>query len=249
VRIEIEGQEATAAMLAGPASMAFGHFTAMQVRGGRTRGLHLHLRRLADATSEVFGDDLDVDRVRNLARQALGDVGDASLRVYVYDTDSGPSVMVTVRPPGEGPSAPQRLKSVRHQRPFAHIKHLGGFAQTHLGRLARREGYDDVVLIADGGSISESAVHNIGFFDGAGFVVWPDAPMLSGITMQLLEAALPTRRTRVRVADTGSYSGAFLCNSRGIVAVASIDDIELPVDPAHLQELVGAYDAVHWDAI
>jgi hypothetical protein len=33
---------------------AYGHFTAMQVRGRRTRGLALHLRRLEAATKELF---------------------------------------------------------------------------------------------------------------------------------------------------------------------------------------------------
>jgi branched-subunit amino acid aminotransferase/4-amino-4-deoxychorismate lyase len=255
VRIEIDGREATADMLVGPATALFGHFTAMQVRDGRTRGVELHLRRLTEATTEVFGEQLDTDRVLAYARHALGDVRDASLRVYVYDNESGPSIMVTVRPPGDGPSIPQRLKSARHQRPFAHIKHLGGFAQTHLGRLARRDGFDDVVLVTDDGLISEAAVHNIGFFSrsgaggGDGGVVWPDAPMLHGITMQLLEAVVPSRRTSVGIADISSYDGAFLCNSRGIAPVAAIDDVELPLATDRVKEIVDVYDAVPWESL
>jgi hypothetical protein len=45
-----------------------GHFTAMQIRGGRTRGLALHLHRLESANHEMFGVGFDRDHVRTLIR-------------------------------------------------------------------------------------------------------------------------------------------------------------------------------------
>ena len=58
----------------------YGHFTAMQLRGGRTRGLQLHLDRLGAASREMFGAALEGGQVRDLIRHALGArVRDASV--------------------------------------------------------------------------------------------------------------------------------------------------------------------------
>jgi branched-subunit amino acid aminotransferase/4-amino-4-deoxychorismate lyase len=99
-------------------SVNYGHFTAMQIRGGKVRGLELHLARLATATRELFGTELDGNRVRGHIRHALGRLVDASVFVTVFwpDAEDQPSVMVTVRPPVDVPTAPQRLQSVTYQR-------------------------------------------------------------------------------------------------------------------------------------
>ena len=49
-RVEIEGSEPTPEQLLATTA-AYGHFTAMQVRGGKTRGFELHLARLEAATA------------------------------------------------------------------------------------------------------------------------------------------------------------------------------------------------------
>jgi hypothetical protein len=84
-------------------------------------------------------------------------------------------------------------------------------------------------------------------------VVWPDAPQLQGITMQLLERELAgtgvaTRRSRVRVQDVVEMDGAFLTNARGIASVRRVDDRDLP-ESRGLDTLVDVYAAVPWDAI
>lgn len=66
-QIEIDRVPAAAGRLWEVAS-GYGHFTAMQVRGGRTRGLELHLRRLRDANREAFGAGLDHERVLYIDR-------------------------------------------------------------------------------------------------------------------------------------------------------------------------------------
>ena len=243
--IEINGDPVDAATLWSTTS-GFGHFTAMQVRAQRTRGLSLHLRRLEAATQELFGAELDHARVRELVRHALGGVQDASVRVYVFESDRDPAVMVTVKEPG-GVSGLQRLQSVRYQRPDAHLKHLAT-GQGYYGRLARRNGFDDALLTSANGSVSETAIANIGFFDGSG-IVWPDAPLLHGITMQLLEQRLPARREPVRVQDIAAFSGAFVANARGVAAVSHIDDVSLPVHAGRMNVVEEAYAAVPWEAI
>ena len=250
LRVEVGGRSVSPETLWSIAS-SFGHFTAMQVRDGRTRGLSRHLDRLATANRELFDADLDRDEVRQLMRHALGESRDASLRVYVFDGGDPPVVVVTVRPPGEVGTA-QRLQSARYQRPDPHLKHLAT-GQGFYTRLARRNGFDDSLLADDDGRVAESATANICFFDGDRFV-WPDAPQLHGITMQLLEGRLgelgmPTMRTPVSLRDVTSFKGAFVTNARGVAAVSYIDDVQLPIDTEQIQLLAAAYASVAWDGI
>ena len=244
MHVEIEGRVPEAGELAATTSR-FGHFTAMQVRGKRTRGLELHLARLEAANRELFGADLDRERLRELTRHALGDVEDASLRIYSYESEPSPTIVVTVRPPGVVTS-PQRLRSAHYRRHAAHLKHLATEQGLHM-RAAQREGFDDAVL-TDDGTISETTIANIGFFEDGG-VVWPDAPLLQGITMQLLQSSMPSRRAPVRLQDVASFQGAFLSNSRGVAAVSEIDGLTLPLPSERMEALVAAYESAPWDAI
>jgi branched-subunit amino acid aminotransferase/4-amino-4-deoxychorismate lyase len=251
-RIEIDGGAATVEEL-WAAVFTYGHFTAMQVRDLRTRGIELHLRRLDAATGELFVSSLEGDRVRELIRHALADRRDASVRVYVFSRDGVPSVIVTVRPPGGVPTVPQRLEPIVYQRPLAHIKRVGGFAEIDHTSLAKRHGYDGSLLTGPEGEISEGGIANIGFFEGP-TVVWPAAPHLHGITMQLLEGALaergtPSRRASVSLADVSSFEGAFLTNARGIVAIGTIGDQTLSVDEGRMRELQDTYASVPWNEI
>jgi len=79
--IEIDGVAATVDALA-PTLGGYGHFTAMQIRDGRVRGLPFHLARLDGATRELFGASLDGARVRELVRHGLASAerADASVR-------------------------------------------------------------------------------------------------------------------------------------------------------------------------
>jgi branched-subunit amino acid aminotransferase/4-amino-4-deoxychorismate lyase len=252
VHIEIEGGTPTAEQLRVRALDSYGHFTAMQVRAGRVRGLAQHLARLDAANRELFGTCLDTARVRERVRHALATAGItvASVRVNVYD---GASVMVTVRPPGGMPEGPLRLRSVPYQRALAHLKRTADFGQAYYLRLVAREGYDEALLTGPGGVVCEGGITNVGFLDGTG-VIWPDAPALAGITMQLLEprlpgAGLPTRRGPVRLADLPSFAAAFVTSARGIAPVGSVDDVAVPVDPGLLKTLTEVYDSVPWDVI
>jgi branched-subunit amino acid aminotransferase/4-amino-4-deoxychorismate lyase len=252
MRLEMNGRtiDAGAAWIA---ALAFGHFTAMQVRGGATRGLDLHLDRLEAANRELFDAPLDRDRVRELVRHALGDTPDASVRVYVLETDGDvePATVVTVKDPG-GIVSPQRLRSADYLRPRAHLKHLATEQGLHT-RAAREEGFDDALLTDGGGLVAEAATANIGVFDGDA-VVWPDAPHLAGITMQLLQRVLPERRVPVEhrplhLGDVGAMDGAFLSNARGIAEVSAIDDLVLPEAADRMASLADAYGSVPWDGI
>jgi branched-subunit amino acid aminotransferase/4-amino-4-deoxychorismate lyase len=253
-RVEIDGAAATADQLRARLLAGYGHFTAMQVRNRGVQGLDLHLARLDAANRELFGPGLDTVQVRAHILHALGDdTSDASVRVYVHEAPGGPSVMVTVRPPGGMPAGPWRLRSVPYQRSLAHIKHIGDFGQGYYQRLAHRGGFDEALLTGPDGIISESTTTNIGFLDGTG-IVWPGAPALAGITMQLLDRGLAghgltSRRAQVRLADLGSFAAAFVTNSRGIAPVGQIDDLALTVDPALMSTLARAHGSAPWAAL
>jgi len=254
VAMEIDGRSATIERLSTIAPSGYGHFTAMQVRQRQVRGLGLHLDRLDAANREMFGAGLDAARVLGHIRHALGErTADASVRVYVLEAPGGPAVVVTVRPPGAMPAGPWRLRTVPYQRPLPHLKHAGDFGQGYFQRQARREGFDEALLTGPDGTICEGSITNIGFSDGAS-VVWPAAPVLDGITMQILERMLPghgmpSQRLPVRVSNLGSFTAAFVTNARGIAPVGRIDDLTLPVDEALMNTLTEAYESGGWDPL
>ncbi len=255
LQVEIDGETASPDQLRAAALGGYGHFTAMQVRGGRVRGFDRHLARLDAANREVFGAGIDAAALRDHIWHALGgdDLPDASVRVYVYEANGSPSTMVTVRPPGGMPGAPWKLRSVPYQRSLAHLKHTVDFGQRYYQRLAQASGFDEALLTGPDAIISEGAITNLGFFDGAG-ITWPAAPALHGITMQLLEPVLAdqglqSRRAPVRVPDLASFATVFVTNARGIAPVGQVDDLRLPIDPGFIERLTGAYESIGWDSI
>lgn len=254
LRVEIDGQAATVESL-WSVEGSYGHFTAMQVRDRRVRALDLHLARLKEGSHVLFDAGLDGERVRELIQHALGDdARDASVRVYVFASESDvPSVMVTVRDPASMPSSPHSLQSVPYQRSLAHIKHLGDFGQTYYGRVATRNGFDEALLVGPDGVVAEGSITNIGFVDG-NTIVWPDAPALHGISMQVLKRELSTvsiawSHRSVHVADIGSFDGAFVTNSRGIAPVGCVNETILPTNVELVSTVMRLFDAAPWDPI
>ena len=82
----------------------------------------------------------------------------------------------------------------------------------------------------------------------------PSAPLLAGITMQLVTAALaerglPSRQDTVRLADLLSFRSAFVTNSLGVAPVGQVDDQPLPTDAEFTRNLTQAYESVPWDRI
>jgi branched-subunit amino acid aminotransferase/4-amino-4-deoxychorismate lyase len=119
--------------------------------------------------------------VRHWWAQAAAQRPDCYLRSTFYDDPDGEShALVALRPPAEPPPAPQRLRTVGWVRPFAHLKHVGTFAQTRHGREARQAGYDDALLVTAASEVAETTIANIGFVR-EGQVIWPSGPALHGI--------------------------------------------------------------------
>ncbi|MFH9295837.1 aminotransferase class IV family protein [Streptomyces sp. NPDC017520] len=258
--IEFDGRPATGEDLRIPALYGYGHFTAMQVRAGRVRGLGLHLARLDAANRELFDLPVDGDRVRELIRHALDGAGlrDASVRVngYLPPGATHTTLMVTAREPAARPAGARSLMSVPYARTAPHIKRPGEFGQTYYGILAGRAGFDEALLTAPGGVVTEGATTNVSFWDGSS-VVWPDAPALAGITMTLLEQGLeragrPSARRSVTLDGpdgVSRFSAAFVCNSQGIAPVRRIDGIAFAIDEELMRALGAVYDGTPEDAV
>ncbi|HEX2312423.1 MAG TPA: aminotransferase class IV family protein [Thermomonospora sp.] len=234
----------------------FAHFTAMQVRGGRVRGLDLHLERLRVASLELFGRALPDERVRSYLRTAIAaGPQDMSLVATVYSpageftvADAEPEVLVRTSPAASGPAGPLTLAVVEHERYLPAVKHVGEVAKTHLLRRAVAQGYDDAAFVDRQGRFSEGTIWNLAFWDD-GTVVWPRAEMLTGTTMgivrrQLARLDVPQRVADIRVDDLPDLSGAVVMNSwTPGIAVHRIGEVTLPEAPAFLELLHRAYAA------
>jgi branched-subunit amino acid aminotransferase/4-amino-4-deoxychorismate lyase len=253
-RIELNGSPASADDLRQLVHTNYGHFSAMQVRDGGVRGLDLHLDRIERATQELFGTAIDRERVREYLRHAVaGSSAPLALRVNIFSRGlnrdrpsqpAPPDILVTVAPASRASIEPLRLKSFRYTRELPQIKHVGTFPLFHYRRTAQQAGYDDAVFVDDSGCISEGSIWNIGFWDGAG-VIWPEAPQLAGVSMQLLQAGLARAKIassvrRISLSDVGRFQSAFFTNAGTAVRlIAAIDDVALAIDrslEARLQE-------------
>ncbi|RSN22732.1 aminodeoxychorismate lyase [Amycolatopsis sp. WAC 01416] len=261
MKLELNGAPARPEDLAG--AFGYGHFTAMQVRHGKVRGLDIHLRRLATSTRRMFASDLDTDAVLEYVRQAIRGENALSVRVLIFSramdwSDPGapaaPDVLVRTGPPKEHELTPLRLRSVRYERVLPEVKHVGTFGLLHHTREAMMAGYDDVLFVDHQGRVSEASIWNVGFLDG-GTVVWPQAPVLDGITQQLVRRGLerngiPQETREVRPADLPGFDAMFLTNSESVGwPVASVDDVVLPFAPETTRLLSEAYESNPWDEI
>ncbi len=249
IAIEVNGHEADEAAVSLLEHEGWGHFTAMQVRRGRTRGLDLHLSRLEAAHRDVYGRALGGDEVRAGIRHALGGQLDASVRVYGYWA----GLIVTVREPHDMPRRPHSMTALHFQRPLARLKHVGSWAQGRFREIALAAGFDEGLLVNEAGIISEGTITNVGFWRD-GTVIWPDAPKLQGITMLLLRrlltaAGIPQTEGPVRIQDLASYNGMILCNARGWAPVTRVDDLTIPQDEAFIGVIAAAIDRCPWDEI
>jgi 4-amino-4-deoxychorismate lyase len=255
--MELNGAPAQVEDLRALVQTNYGHFTSMQVQEGGVRGLGLHLDRLAQATHDLFGNELDRELVRAWLRQAIGiDPRPLSLRVNVFsrtldrarmNVPAKIDVLVSVGAAASAPAAPLRLKSFRYERDLAAIKHVGTFPLFHYRRLAQQAGYDDALFVGDDGRISEGSVWNIVFFDSRG-AIWPDAPQLHGISLQLLQVGMARRGIAnrvqaIRIEDLADVRGAFFTNSSvPVQPIASVDEVEFALDDALTRMLVEAYE-------
>jgi 4-amino-4-deoxychorismate lyase len=260
LNLELNGRAPDLAETQRLATVNYGHYTSMQVRGGRVRGLALHLARLDDGNSDFFGGRGDVAeelRLRELIRHALGDVQDASVRVaYVpgADEQDRPDVLVAVRAPApEEPGPGLRVQTQAYERDWPEHKHAATMGLGVARRKARQDGFDDALFLA-GERVSEGSSWNVAFWDGER-VLWPEAPMLKGVTMVLLQIAMTMAGVPWGIRPVVRHELPDLLAAAAVNSIwpgrpiASVDDVVF-TDSAALTDALGtAWKTVPWDEI
>jgi branched-subunit amino acid aminotransferase/4-amino-4-deoxychorismate lyase len=226
IHVEVDGRVPSLDVLADVGSRSYGHFTAMQVRAGRTRGLDLHLARLAAQHRDLFDREPDSGWVRSCLAAAVRRFPDASVKLTLTgDPDGAEHVTVLLRDPVEAPTAAQRLLSVVFERQVPAVKHLGTFVQGYQARSAERQGYDDALFVTADGLMLETTVWN---------------------SMQLLQrhgpaAGLPVQSRAVALAEVADAEAVFVSNSWGITPVSQVDDLQVGTDAAVAARVVRVY--------
>lgn len=260
----INGRPATSAELIPLAFAGFAHFTAMQVRNRKVKGLDLHLARLRNASIEFFGRALPDEQLQSYIRTAIdGGPEDQSLTATVFSRngeftagsmDVEPAVLVRTGAPSHGPKGPLRLSAVDHERPLAAIKHVGEAGKTYYLHQAIRQGFDDAAFVDRRGRLSEATIWNLVFWDGEA-VIWPRAAILNGTMMGIVQRQLdrlgtPQRHEEITLEHLKNLSGAAVMNSwtPGIAVTAIGSNVMAETEP-FMSLLHEAYEAEPADVL
>lgn len=234
----------------------YAHFTAMQIRDHAVKGLDLHLKRLRDASTQLFGTHLPDEQIlRYLQNAATQGPADASLMCFITSEPGefmpAPkpldlNVLIKLMPAAEPPAGPLALDLVDHQRDLPTVKHVGEVAKTHYLRKANAKGFDDAAFRDNSGRISEATIWNLAFWDGES-VIWPQAGILPGVTMQILsrqlEALQIPQRTVPVTEDmlTDELSAVVMNSWTPGIDVARIGEHGLASSSRFVEVLHGAY--------
>jgi branched-subunit amino acid aminotransferase/4-amino-4-deoxychorismate lyase len=252
-RVLIDGLPASPEALLHQALVNYGAYTSFRVEDGGVRGLDRHLARLDQAARELFGEMPDPGDLRAWARSALADRTEGFVRISLFSqhishrdpTWAGcPQVMVCAfDPPPPLSDAPLRVQSQVYRREAPHLKSVATFGLMRARRAARAAGFDDALLVDDDGVIAEGTLWNVGFWE-EDHLVWPDAPMLDGVTQALLKEGLGGERRRVTLDDLRGFDAAFICNSATpACAVSAVDSISFDSAPERIARLTAAWAA------
>lgn len=250
------GRTASAADLAALAFAGYAHFTAMQVRDGKVRGLDLHLQRLDLASKTLFGRALGDSEVREWLRASLElRQGDFSMTATVYSpagefTAAGDhlklDMLVRTAPASNSPNGPLAFAVFEHERVLPEIKHVGEVAKTWFLRQAVAQNFHDAAFTDRLGRLSEGSIWNLAFWDGES-VIWPRAAMLRGTTMgivmrQLERMGIPQREQEITLDVLPRLRGAAAMNSwTPGIEVQRFGAVDMPSSPEFLALLHKAY--------
>lgn len=243
----------------------YGAFTTFVAVDGKVLGWHQHLARLARGARELWGHDLDRDRIGELVGVHLALLGGpASVRVTVYPEELPVATPVGARGcrvlvssgPTEFPFAARgdfAVCSVEHQRDLAEVKSTGMLRQIHLRRQAQLAGYDDV-LFRQGDRVLEGSTWSVvAWRDGEAST--PAGPVLPSTTVGRLAQIAETLGWRFtsRPWDLAALKQADLVLAANVHqparAISRIDDEVIAVDEDLLAALAAAYSALPRDPV
>ncbi|WP_167538526.1 aminotransferase class IV family protein [Streptomyces albofaciens] len=259
--VTLDGKPVSADDLLPLALSNVGHFTSMRVdTDGSVRGLALHMERLVRDCGTVWNADLNTDHVREYVRQALeGQSRPCVVRVTVHDPKvevghpadaDEPHILVSVRGAGALPPAPLRAKSVVFERDLPEVKHCGLFGALHARAKAQRAAFDDALFVGRDGLVSEGPTWNAAFIDRQGAVVWPQAPVLPGVTMAVLQQRCEHRVAPLTLEQAKGMAAGFATNTAiGVRPLAAVDDTELAADHPVLRRLQETYLSIPGESL
>lgn len=205
----------------------FAHFTAIQVRDGKIKGLDLHLDRLKRASLALYNKSITEKLIRSHICSAIENAPlDYSLTITIYSPkgeftaqsmDIEPAVLIRISAPSNGPDGPLRLAAINHERTLPDIKHVGEIGKTYFLHQAIKQGFDDAIFVDNNGHVSEGSIWNLAFWDGES-VVWPKARMLKGTMMGVVQRQLsglniPQREEIITISRLAEFQGAVVMNS------------------------------------
>ena len=130
----------------------------------------------------------------------------------------------------------------------AKAKVSAGYLNSRLALVeARRRGFDEAVLLDDGGFVAECAVQNVFGVRGRTVLVPESAAALDGITIASVEEIAPVLghevvRTRLAAAELAACDAVCVTGTAGGVRPAAcLDEVVFDPGNAVVAELVGAY--------
>ncbi|GAA3612952.1 hypothetical protein GCM10022236_13410 [Microlunatus ginsengisoli] len=222
---------------------------------GTIRGFTHHMDRLSRDCQLVFGVQLDTEEVAARIRRTIAESAPPiTIRATVFDPQIGmgnvgdtaaPKVLLTVRAASTLPAPPTTAKTYEFSRDLPEVKHIALFSQLRLRRAAQLAGFGDAIFVERDGRISEGVTWNLGFVDRDGQVVWPDAPVLPGVTMRLLQDSHESVTAPIRKSDLASIRAAFATNvSIGVRPLTAIDEFNFPTEDPTLDLLQKVYSEV-----
>ena len=131
----LNGQLVQSSEITNLAFSGFAHFSALQVRDRKIKGLDLHLARLHQASLTLYSRASTDTLIRSYLRSAIENSPlNHSLTITVYSPkgeftvqsmDIEPAVLIRTSAPTNGPVGPLRLAAISHERPLPEIKHVG----------------------------------------------------------------------------------------------------------------------------
>ncbi len=172
----LNGQEVIKQDISNLAFSGFAHFTAIQVRNKKIKGLDLHLDRLKKASLLLYGQALTDTLICSYIRLNIeSGLKDQSLNITIFSPKGEftaesmnitPSILIRSSEPSDGPKGPLKLEIIEHERPLPEIKHVGEIGKTYYLHQAIRNGFDDAVFMNKNGYLSEGSIWNVVFGDG-----------------------------------------------------------------------------------
>ncbi len=266
-RIEINGAPARVEDLRLLVQTNYGHFSAMRVEErlrARPRPASGTTRTLRRANCSAAA--LERERVRGYLRHAIGAEPRAAVaaREYLFARAESRSARSLPVPPDVLVTRCPRVAAVNHAHAPEDLRTTRAIwrrssmsALFHFSTIAgwRSRPVSTMRCSSTTSAASAKVRSGISASPTRSGIVWPDAPRLTGVSMQLLQQGMarcgvPSALRAIRLDDLAACRSAFFSNaSVPMRPIASIDAVEFAIDEALLENLRQCYESNPWQRI